>query len=163
MHIAAFRPLLSFDLSNLVHFLLPILSLSSCKQRCESFLVRGRYRFSLFVPLQTHDVASPHARLLHFGPLAVSAQRRRIGKHNNPENTAVSPPPRFPRDYRGKSDIGFPRATSEIVSRAGSRPPILIPRHFPRRHICISVNLDAAGGRELSPEQFKTTWPCGMH
>lgn len=30
---------------------------------------------------------------------------------------------------------------SEIVSRAGS-PPILIPRHFPRR-ICISVNLDA--------------------
>jgi hypothetical protein len=103
----AFRPL-TFRLALLRSFQsrplpppppFPLFSLSLFlpANNASSFL-RGRYRFSLFVLLQT--LLRPHARLLHFRPLAVSAQHRRIGKHNNPENTAVFPPPRFPRDYR---------------------------------------------------------------
>lgn len=67
-----------------------------------------------------------------------------------PQNAII---PKIPSPYCSRwpwknPDVGFfdppfpLLSPSEILSRASS-PTILIPRHFPRRRICISVNLDA--------------------
>lgn len=76
--------------------------------------------------------------------LAVFEQQ--LGERSNPKNTASSF--YFPRRLWKNTDIGFPGAFPppkyNIVSRANSSLPILIPRHFPRHHICISVKLDVA-------------------
>jgi len=159
MHIAASRPF-TFRLALLRSFRPrpPADSFFLQTTRCE--FLSSRAISILFIPSVADArrcfVATARAlRLLHFrSPRSVAGSGNTI----IPKilQSSLRPPVSRATIAERKSDIGFPRATSEIVSR----PPILIPRHFPRRHICISVNLDAGGGRELSPEQFKTT--CGL-
>lgn len=101
----------------------------------------------LFLLLQTtHNIALLPFCIPVLPSLAVFEHR--FEERSNPENTASSF--YFPRRLWKNIDIGFPsalpiylRSKYNMVSHASSSLPILIPHHFPRRHICISVKLDA--------------------
>jgi len=87
-----------------------------------------------------------------------------IGEHNNPENT--TPSLRFLRRPWKSTDIGFPGSPtplSEIVFRASFSSGDFNSTPFPSSSYLHPGKPRRQCGRELSPEQFKTTWPYGMH
>lgn len=132
------------------------------------FLLLQRYRSSLFVPLQTRNTAllpqsacSPFAFPSSFCCLCAAS---RIGEHNNSKNTV--PSLRFSHRPWKSPDIGFPDSPtplSEIVSRASFSSGDFNSTPFSSPSYLHHGKPRLQRGRELSPEQFKTTWPCGMH
>lgn len=107
---------------------------------------------------------SLHTRLLHsHRPFAVFAHRPKPGNTIIPKILLSL---RFPRRLWKSTDRGFsgsPTSLSEIVSRASFSSGDFNSAPFPSSSYLHPSKPRRQRGRELSPEQFKTTWPCGMH
>lgn len=133
------------------------------------FLLPQRYR-SLFVLLQTHNIAllpqSLHARLLHSGrPFVVFAQHPGSGNTIIPKILLLlfAFPIGCVEKSRYRIFSGSPIPLSEIVSRASFSSDDFNSTPFPSSSYLHPSKPRRQRGRELSLEQFKTTWPCGMH